>query len=391
MWDSASLEKHIIDIQLREITNFIEGKFQETFTEESKVLRSTNVRDTHIHCVLFVMDPQQLDLNLAAAGPNARSAHYPGKPVNIAGALDTDYEGTILRGLQGMTTVIPVVSKADTITTAHMSQLKRLVWDSFKKLKVDPLEVLNIDSDDEGSAYETALSDGGDDEDDTAESEYDNAEENLDDAKKAEEDGDKTPVKAKFSQSKGGLAAPKHDEVRVSAMSMNVDLPQLPLSILSPDTYEPGVIGRRFPWGFADPYNTDHCDFVKLTDNVFNEWRAELRTVARERWYENWRTTRLKSRSPTPAARAFPTRTAAHHTAQNAQNQRAVSSAAAYGGKSPEARMARNPSAQHVPNGSASHPPVSASDIGVAVSNGVGTVSPPSLPKAHSYRGIGTY
>lgn len=35
LWDSAGLEKSIVDLQLREMTTFIESKFEETFAEES--------------------------------------------------------------------------------------------------------------------------------------------------------------------------------------------------------------------------------------------------------------------------------------------------------------------------------------------------------------------
>ncbi|CRK39075.1 hypothetical protein BN1708_016710, partial [Verticillium longisporum] len=76
------------------------------------------------------------------------------------------------------------------------------------------------------------------------------------------------------------------------------ETPFLPLSIISPDLYEPEIAGRQFPWGFADPYDEQHCDFNKLKEAVFTEWRAELREASREQWYEGWRTSRLKSRDP---------------------------------------------------------------------------------------------
>lgn len=69
------------------------------------------------------------------------------------------------------------------------------------------------------------------------------------------------------------------------------------MSILSPDSYsldpKAGPVGRKFPWGFADPYNPEHCDFVKLKDAVFSEWRNEVREACREIFYERWRTNRL--------------------------------------------------------------------------------------------------
>ena len=56
------------------------------------------------------------------------------------------------------------------------------------------------------------------------------------------------------------------------------------------------VRGRRYPWGVIEVDNEEHCDFVRLKDAVFSEWRAELRETSREQWYEGWRTSRLKQR-----------------------------------------------------------------------------------------------
>lgn len=64
LWDSAGLEKNIVDLQLREMAAFVESKFEETFVEEQKVMRSPGVKDSHIHCVFLVLDPVRLDANV---------------------------------------------------------------------------------------------------------------------------------------------------------------------------------------------------------------------------------------------------------------------------------------------------------------------------------------
>ena len=46
----------------------------------------------------------------------------------------------------------------------------------------------------------------------------------------------------------------------------------------------------------ADPNNEEHCDFLRLKDAVFGDWRGELREASREQWYEGWRTSRLNHR-----------------------------------------------------------------------------------------------
>lgn len=339
-------------MQLREISTFIESKFQETFSEEQKVLRATGVRDTHIHAVMFILDPARLVQNIAAGKQpvNART----GLKQRVVGPLDEELDVELLRKLQGKTTVIPIISKADTVTTAHMTVLKRSVWDSLKKLKIDPLEALDLDSDAEEE-------DEDDDNDDDNDSEYGSASSAILNEVPQDGDGEKTPTESnKLVPPQDPTKPPQVDEVRVSTMSENVELPYLPLSIISPDMYDPDVVGRRFPWGFADPNNAEHCDFVKLKDSVFSEWRNELRAAAHDRWYENWRTTRLRKRSQPRMG---------YHT---------VSPSNAYG--SPPASQVRATSSHGAspPSASKADPlpshnrqrTLSASQIGVAVTNG---------------------
>ncbi|RAL68289.1 hypothetical protein DID88_007020 [Monilinia fructigena] len=75
-------------------------------------------------------------------------------------------------------------------------------------------------------------------------------------------------------------AFPQVRSVAINANRKMSEIPYLPLSIISPDMYEPDVIGRKFPWGFADPMNVEHCDFVRLKEAVFAEWRGELREAS---------------------------------------------------------------------------------------------------------------
>ncbi|KAF2839033.1 hypothetical protein M501DRAFT_919044, partial [Patellaria atrata CBS 101060] len=315
LWDSRGLERNIVDLQLKEMATFLESKFEETFNEEQRIVRAPGVRDTHIHCVFLILDPSRLDANIAAATVANDASAKSFNSARVIGGLDEDLDLQVLRTLQGKTTVIPVISKADTITTAHMAFLKKKVWDSLKQSKLDPLEALDLgDSDDEDI----------DRLDERDEDEYNHSSDNDDkhsdilnnliDRSSSDEEGEdssntsfhgSTPAKSPADPSKRPVEGHRR---RVSAMSASInhdssrdELPYLPLSILSPDMYEPNVIGRRFPWGFADPYNVEHCDFVRLKESVFVEWRAELREASRECWYEGWRTSRLNRRTDQPS------------------------------------------------------------------------------------------
>jgi hypothetical protein len=142
LWDSAGLEKSIVDLQLREMSTFIESKFEETFAEEQKVMRSPGFRDTHIHCVFLVLDPLRLDANLESASPGE-------------GGLDDGLEVQVLRAMWEKTVVIPVIAKADTLTVKHMAHLKRAVWKSIRDNSMNPLDALELEDDEEEA-------DGGD-------------------------------------------------------------------------------------------------------------------------------------------------------------------------------------------------------------------------------------
>ena len=281
LWDSEGIEKNVVDLQLREMSQFLESRFEETFAEEMKVVRSPGIQDTHIHVVFLILDPTRLDRNLAAAKAVHANGHKGGMEPRVMGALDEDLDLQVMRTLQGKTTVIPVISKADTVTTKHMGVLKRSVWDSIKKANLDPLEPLGLDVDDASSSSSRI------DEEDEEAVVSDDASEHEEDLPIQNQDGDAAPD--------ADQSAPQSSRPRTTAEVVAVPEDSfLPLSIISPDLYEPGVIGRQFPWGFADPYNEEHCDFNRLKEAVFTEWRYELREASREQWYEGWRTNRLK-------------------------------------------------------------------------------------------------
>lgn len=302
MWDSPGLEKGVVDIQLKFMSSFLEGKFEETFQEEQKVVRAPGVQDTHIHCVFLILDPSRLDTNIQASQENMTNGSSKSKSKfdrvsRISGGLDEDFDLQVLRTLQGKTTVVPVISKADTITSAHMAVLKKTVSDALKKSGLDPLEALNLDADDEDDSSEDLNRlDEREEDEETRKQSRDQEDDSSDSpGTPRTDDSDTVPdehpspvVKRRASHRKSSSSA--HE-------ATTVEPPFLPLSILNPDSYSlppnAGPVGRRFPWGFADPYNPDHCDFVKLKETCFSDWRAELREASREVFYERWRTGRL--------------------------------------------------------------------------------------------------
>lgn len=305
MFDSKGLEKHIVDLQIRELTAFVESKFQETFSEEQKLSRATGAKDTHIHCVLLFLDPTRLDANIDLSFPQSSGGHH-GIHVphtRTIGCLDEELDIAVLRALQDKTTVIPIISKADTMTVAHMAYLKRNMAETFKTINFDPIEPLDLESDTE-SEYDDAQSivgKGRDDEVASTSGDGNVGKSYL--ANGQSENIQETEVNnLTEGPVKNGIEPTKTAD---SATSL------LPLSVISPDNHEPEIIGRRFAWGVADPYNPAHCDFNRMKELIFNEWEIELRATSRVLFYEGWRTTRLKKRgSPSSIVRHVSSATA---------------------------------------------------------------------------------
>ena len=180
--------------------------------QETKVQRSQKHLDTHIHCALYMIDPT--------------SPHYHYSLHHGLDALDIH----ILSRLSRITTVIPIISKADTCTTSRMTNLKSLISQSIRQQNLRLTSFLS-----EGDSY---------DDDSIEEMDEEGSTENMD---------------------------------------LGDDL-TLPLSILSPDYTETTVEAkdslihvRNYPWGHADALNPLHCDYLKLRELIFVDWRRELK------------------------------------------------------------------------------------------------------------------
>ena len=282
LWDSAGLEKSIVDLQLREMTTFIESKFEETFAEEQNVMRSPGFRDTHIHCVFLVLDPLRLDANIDGASLSE-------------GGLDDGLEVQVLRAMWEKTVVIPVIAKADTLTTKHMAHLKRAVWKSIRDNSMNPLDALELEDDEEEPEDED--SDVLVEEDEDADFDLPIQSPNrLSSSSRSSNSSNNAKAKS---------ASKRASNIRHSSQAgaTTDEEPYLPLSVLSPDPYSlpksgyatESELSRVFPWGSASPLNPQHCDFPRLRASVFLEWRGDLRELSRTRWYEQWRTSRLRN------------------------------------------------------------------------------------------------
>ncbi|KAF3921732.1 Septin-9 [Orbilia brochopaga] len=269
IWDSDGLEKSVVDLQMREIVAFIENKFEETFTEEMRVSRIPGNKDSHIHCTFLLMDPSRLD---AGVSKSIRRGPKSTKETDHEG-LDEDLDLQVFRALNGKTTVIPIIAKADTCTLSQMSQLKGLVVKSLHTSRIDPLSNLELDLDYSPAAI--AKTSGS----------------TLQRPKKARKNA--LPETSEESDEDESTGSDEESEAGSESLYNIPAISIIPFSVISPDHYSSEFVGRQYAWGVADPCNQSHCDFVKLKEAVFTDWRGDLRESSREVWYENWRTSRL--------------------------------------------------------------------------------------------------
>lgn len=365
---------------MREIVRFLEDKFENRFSEETRIVRAPGIAgESIIHCVFLVLDPVRLDANMATAAAKLRAALARQKaqgrrPADLKaqmqqplGALnETDL--MVFRIISRCSTVIPIIGKADTVTRMHMEYLKKAVRISLKRAGIDVLEKLsNPEEEDEEDEVDVdeEMEDKGTDEIETGNSASEKDRSENSGPRTSEEwksnsfdrpdsTSDATPsVSTEYtsltsnnadgsqesrsdSGSKGERAIPttkrlikntsdkmpkgstfkadfedKRDRNRstgdrrgLTSIKGANKCNELPLSVMSPDPHillsrgqgdssSKPPIGRHFPWGFADPNNPSHCDFLKLKESIFVEWRSDLITVCREVCYEKWRTSRL--------------------------------------------------------------------------------------------------
>ncbi|GAM87036.1 hypothetical protein ANO11243_050570 [Dothideomycetidae sp. 11243] len=300
LWDTKGLEKNLVDLQVREAITFIESKFEETFVEESKVMRSPGSKDSHIHCVFLVLDPVNLDMTLQTAKSQSNGNAFAQARGPMG--LEQDLDLLVMKGLAGKTAVIPIITKADTLTGPHMDFLKASVRNGIQFENLDPLDFLNleeseseVDEDEDEPSFETLPIQSPN----ISHREYSKTARGQFDSDSDDALGPSSPMgKTRSSATTPSPSLPsKRPGSRGVSRSLilgeAVEDMYLPFTVLCPDPYELNAVGRRFPWGMADPFNPKHCDFARLRSTIFSEWRADLRSAAREKWYEAWRTSRL--------------------------------------------------------------------------------------------------
>ncbi|XP_053313221.1 septin-4-like isoform X2 [Spea bombifrons] len=190
------------------IADYIDQQFEQYFRDESGLNRK-NLQDTRVHCCLYFLSP---------LGHGMRP-------------LDIEF----LRALQDRVNIVPILGKADSLTTAELLQKKQRIRDELDYCGIRIYQFPDCDSD-------------------------------------------------------------QDEEFKIQDMELKKSIP---FAVIGSNTVVEvngrRVRGRIYPWGVVEVENEQHCDFVKLRTMLIRTHMQDLKDVTRETHYENYRAQCIQS------------------------------------------------------------------------------------------------
>ncbi|CAG9857658.1 unnamed protein product [Phyllotreta striolata] len=187
------------------IIDYIEDKYEDYLNSESRVTRKSN-QDQRVHCCLYFIRPSGHGL----------------KPLDIE----------FMKRLCDKVNIIPVIAKADTLTSEECALSKRQILNEITQNKI--------------KIYE------------------------FPDTQLEEEDENK-------------LNAMLKNRVPFAVVGAN--------AVVEVDGKK--VRGRKYPWGVAEVENLEHCDFIALRNTIIRTHLQDLKDVTNNVHYENYRCCKL--------------------------------------------------------------------------------------------------
>lgn len=187
------------------IIDYLKKQFDEILEEESRVKRNPRFVDNRVHVALYF---------IAATGHGLRE-------------LDIE----VMTALSSLVNVIPVISKADTLTTSELEYNKKVIMQDITDYNI-PIYYFSCDPNDD---------------------------ECLEECMALRELVPFAIVGSNESDKEG------HEFVRV----------------------------RRYPWGMVRIEDTEHSDFIALRSVLFGSHLQELRDITHDVLYEKYRTDKL--------------------------------------------------------------------------------------------------
>lgn len=186
------------------IIEFIESKYEDYLNSEARVTRK-QVQDQRVHCCFYFIQP---------SGHGLKS-------------LDIEF----MKRLCDKVNIIPVIAKADTLTSDECGLFKKQVLNEIAQNKIKIYEFPDTPEDDEEHKLNKSL----------------------------------------------------RERVPFAVVGSNAVIEQEGKKIR----------GRKYPWGIAEVENLEHCDFIALRNMVIRTHLQDLKEVTNNVHYENYRCRKL--------------------------------------------------------------------------------------------------
>lgn len=186
------------------IIEFIESKYEDYLNSEARVTRK-QVPDQRVHCCFYFIQP---------SGHGLKS-------------LDIEF----MKRLCDKVNIIPVIAKADTLTSDECALFKKQVLNEIAQNKIKIYEFPDTPEDDEEHKLNKSL----------------------------------------------------RERVPFAVVGSN--------TVIEQDGKK--IRGRKYPWGVAEVENLEHCDFIALRNMVIRTHLQDLKEVTNDVHYENYRCRKL--------------------------------------------------------------------------------------------------
>ncbi|KAG1383392.1 hypothetical protein G6F61_001412 [Rhizopus arrhizus] len=279
--------------QLQSLTSYIDSQYSRTLAEESKLQRNAKAVDTHVHACLYF---------IVCAGFQGLS----------------EVDKFILKVLSSRVNVIPILSKADTLTSAQHQWLKEKIKEEIFNVHHIPVYGYIQVEDREEDEY------GKDDENDIKYTNFDKKDEAhlpkiinmLQDCMLEDMDEDAcamleylhtmpfSMISYEESFETGRPIEIRSHEIsgcQTSTESLQENYNNSVANIINSFEKTQTMInhkqtlGRHYPWSIVECCNPDHCDFLLLKRMLLSTHRDMLKIDTSECFYENYRTQQLIS------------------------------------------------------------------------------------------------
>lgn len=186
------------------IIEYIESKYEDYLNSEARVTRK-QVPDQRVHCCFYFIQP---------SGHGLKS-------------LDIEF----MKRLCDKVNIIPVIAKADTLTSDECNLFKKQVLNEIAQHKIKIYEFPDTPEDDEEHKLNKSL----------------------------------------------------RERVPFAVVGSN--------AVIEQDGKK--IRGRKYPWGIAEVENLEHCDFIALRNMVIRTHLQDLKEVTNNVHYENYRCRKL--------------------------------------------------------------------------------------------------